>query len=78
AYYDLKKYDLAIADYNKAIALDQNYAHPYYSLGLIAETTGDIQTAIKNYEKAAALYQQQGDDIWYQNAMSNLKRLKGY
>ncbi len=78
AYYDLKKYDLAIADYNQAIELDRNYAHPYYNLGLIAETTGDIQTAIKNYEKAAALYQQQGDDIWYQNAMSNLKKLRGY
>ncbi|WP_354634905.1 trypsin-like peptidase domain-containing protein [Planktothricoides raciborskii] len=77
AYSDLKKYDLAIADYNKAIALDQNFANAYYNLGLIAEITGDVQTAIKNYEKAAALYQQQGDDIWYQNAMNNLKRLRG-
>jgi len=76
-YYYLKKYDLAIADYNKMIELDPNYAHPYYSLGLIAETTGDIQTAIKNYEKAAALFQKQGGDILYQNAMNNLKRLRG-
>ena len=76
AYSDLKKYDLAIADYNKAIELDQNYAAAYNNLGLIAETTGDVQTAINNYEKAAALYQQQGDDIWYQNAMNNLKRLR--
>jgi ribosomal protein S20 len=45
---------------------------------LIAENRGDLQTAIKNYEKAAELYQQQGDDTWYQKAMSKLEELKGY
>ena len=46
---DMGNYEEAIADYNKAIDLDQNYIGPYRS-------RGDLQLHLKQYAAAIATY----------------------
>jgi tetratricopeptide (TPR) repeat protein len=50
-YYNNRQYDIAIADYNKAIALNTHYAKAYYGKGEALSRLG------KNKEAKACLYQ---------------------
>ena len=76
-YYELKGYQEAIANYTMAINLNpDDFAAPYYNRGLIYEIQGENQTAIKDFQKAAELYQQQGNTEWYQNAINKIKELE--
>ena len=52
---DKGKYDDAIADYTKAIALDPNFALAYTNRGLAYAKKGDVDRAIADYDKAIAL-----------------------
>ena len=47
--------DRAIADYDKAIALDPNYAAAYNNRGLIYQKKGEVDRAIADYDKAIKL-----------------------
>ena len=76
-YYDQGKYDLAIADYNQAIQLNPKYAAAYNNRGLTYKAKRNIEKAISDFEKAADLYKQQGNQTWYQNALDQLKKLRG-
>ena len=49
------RYDRAIEDYNKAIALDQNDAKAYYNRGVAYDGKGQYDGAIEDYNKAIAL-----------------------
>ncbi|WP_156331800.1 tetratricopeptide repeat-containing serine protease family protein, partial [Planktothricoides sp. SR001] len=55
--YDLKKYDLAIADYNQAIALDPNYAAAYNGRGNAYKELKKYELAIADFNQAIALDQ---------------------
>ena len=50
---------------------------PYYSRGLTYKAKRNIEKAISDFEKAADLYKQQGNQTWYQNALDQLKKLRG-
>ena len=50
-----KEYDLALADYNEAIRLDQNSAHVYNNRGLIYLAKKDFDRAIADYDRALRL-----------------------
>jgi tetratricopeptide (TPR) repeat protein len=52
---DKGKHDEAIADYDKAIALDPNFALAYSNRGLAYAKKGDVDRAIADYTKAIAL-----------------------
>ena len=49
-YSDLKRYDEALAAYQRAIELDPQFAYPHHGMGL-------VYRALKRYEEALAAYQ---------------------
>ncbi|MDE5103189.1 MAG: tetratricopeptide repeat protein, partial [Trichodesmium sp. St19_bin2] len=75
-YYNQGEYDLAINDYNQAIKINSEYPTTYYDRGLIYKATGNIEKAISDFEKAADLYKEQGNQKWYQNSLDRLKELR--
>jgi tetratricopeptide (TPR) repeat protein len=66
----------AVADYNQALRIDPNHVNAYYNRGLARRGLGDKQGAIQDFQKAADLYQKQGDKDSYQKALNNLKKLQ--
>ena len=66
---DKGKYDDAIADYTKAIALDPNVATAYTNRGLAYKKKGDKEQAIADFRKALEI------DPSYQKAKIILKAL---
>jgi tetratricopeptide (TPR) repeat protein len=75
SYYYLEQYPKALSDYNQAIAINPDYAHAYYNKALIFEDLGDTNTAGTHFERAAELYQQQGNEEDYRDAMEQLEEL---
>jgi tetratricopeptide (TPR) repeat protein len=54
-YYEKGEYDLAIADYNKAIEISPAYIEAYYNRGKIYNAKGQYDLAISDYSKAIAI-----------------------
>ena len=48
-------YDGAIADFDRAIAINPNYAEAYYNRGLVKAEQGDYDGAIADYDRAIAI-----------------------
>ena len=63
-------------DYNQALRINPNYAHAYYNRGVARRDSGDKPGAIQDFQKAADLYQQQGDKDSYEKAINFLRRLQ--
>jgi tetratricopeptide (TPR) repeat protein len=59
-------YDSALNLYQKAVALDPNYAVPYNDMGIIYESKGDIDKAQESYFHAVKI------DPFYESAYTNL------
>ncbi|MFL0770746.1 MAG: tetratricopeptide repeat protein, partial [Prochlorococcus sp.] len=51
----LKDYQSAIADYNKAIAINPQHALAYTNRGIAKELVKDLEGACADWRKAAAL-----------------------
>jgi protein O-mannosyl-transferase len=51
-----KKYDLSIADYTKAIAIDDTFRRGYYNRGLVYTEVGKYDSAIVDFGTAIKLY----------------------
>ena len=66
----------AIADYNEALRINPNYAKAYNVRGNARAELGDKQGAIQDFQKAADLFQKQGDRDSYQKVLDNLRRLQ--
>jgi tetratricopeptide (TPR) repeat protein len=54
-YFDLKKYDLALENYNKAIALDSTQGEYYINRGAVNALTNNMQTALGDFNKGLQL-----------------------
>ncbi|MFW9259666.1 tetratricopeptide repeat-containing serine protease family protein [Nostoc sp. CALU 546] len=65
----------AIKDYNQAIRIDPNYAKAYLLRGQSYYMLENNQEALANYQKAAQLYQQQGNIELYQLVLDIIKDL---
>jgi tetratricopeptide (TPR) repeat protein len=73
-----KKLDAFSLEYNQAIRLNPQDANAYYNRGLTYQAQRNIEKAISDFEKAAELYKQQGNQQWYQNSLAQLTVLRGY
>jgi serine/threonine protein kinase len=72
----LRDFSGAIEDYNKAIFLNPYYDDAYWYRGSAKYNAGDNQGAIEDYRKAAELYQRQGKQDNYQEAVQRIGEIK--
>ena len=75
-YKELKEYQKTIVCYNKAIKLDDKFAHPLYNLGLLYFELKDYQKAIVCYEKALRLSEKEGEKYFVSITKDRLKETK--
>jgi Flp pilus assembly protein TadD len=75
-HYELGDKQGAIDDYNQAIKIDPNYADAYYNRGNARSALGDNFQAISDFQQAAQLYQQQGNNEDYQDALNRIRELQ--
>jgi tetratricopeptide (TPR) repeat protein len=69
-------HEKAIEDYQKAIEIKPDDADAYYAIGFTQTLMeGKRQEAIKNYQKAADLYQQQNKPKYAENARNKVEEL---
>jgi tetratricopeptide (TPR) repeat protein len=66
----------AIDDYTLAIKINPNYANAYYNRGNARSALGDNFQAISDFQQAAQLYQQQGNNEDYQDALNRIRELQ--
>ena len=66
----------AIEDYTHTIRINPNYADAYYNRGNARYDLGNKQGAISDFQQAAKLYQQQGKDEDYQDALNRIRKLQ--
>jgi TolB-like protein/Tfp pilus assembly protein PilF len=59
-YYYARRYDEAIDQFRKTIEIDPAFNHAHWSLGKALEMKGDLEPAMKEYQKAREL----SDDPW--------------
>jgi protein O-mannosyl-transferase len=55
------KFDQAIADFDRAVAIDPEYAKAYYNRGLAYDKMGELNKAIADYRKTISL-----DPVYYE------------
>jgi tetratricopeptide (TPR) repeat protein len=72
----LKDYQGAIQDYNQLIKFNPNDADAYYNRGLAYKSLNNKQKAIADFQTAAQLYQKQGKQDDYRDALSRVKELQ--
>jgi tetratricopeptide (TPR) repeat protein len=76
--YEKQDYQGSLADYNRAISLDPNNALAYGSRGLLkANKLNDRSGGVADLQKAARLFQQQGDTMLYEQVIDALKKIEG-
>jgi tetratricopeptide (TPR) repeat protein/S1-C subfamily serine protease len=76
-YLPLKDYQAAIIDFDQAIKLDPNFALAYLSRALAYGFSGDTPSGIADLQKAAQLFQQQGNTEGYQKTQQLLQQVQG-
>ena len=72
---ELNDCQAGIKDYHRAIAINRSYAEAYTRRGFAYYRLGNRQGAIDSYMTAAELYQQQGKDGEYLDAVKKIKQL---
>ena len=73
---NLKDYQGAISDFNKALKINPNYVDGYAGRGNALYMVGDKRKAREDWETAAQLYRQQGNEDEYEAVINNLRNLK--
>lgn len=69
-------YQGAIADYNETVRLRSNVAASYLHRGLSKKALGDKQGAVVDLQKAAQLFQKQGQVDWYQSTLKSIAEIQ--
>lgn len=67
---------LGIEDYNQAIKFNPNDADAYYNRGIVYASLEDKFQGISDFKQAAKLYQQQGNNEDYQDALNRIRKLQ--
>ena len=73
---NLKDYPAAKADFDRAIEINPNYGDAYYNRARVREFLEDKPGAIADYQKAAELYQKDGNTNDYQDAIKHIEMLQ--
>jgi tetratricopeptide (TPR) repeat protein len=73
---NLKDYPTAKADFDLAIEINPNYGDAYYNRARVREFLEDKAGAIGDYQKAADIYQKDGNTKDYQDALKHLQLLQ--
>ncbi|MEP6490138.1 tetratricopeptide repeat protein [Microcoleus vaginatus GB2-A3] len=73
---NLKDYPAAKADFDRAIEINPNYGDAYYNRARVREFLEDEPGAIADYQKAAELYQKDGNTNDYQDAIKHIEMLQ--
>ena len=73
---NLKDYPAAKADFDRAIEINPNYGDAYYNRARVREFLEDKPGASADYQKAAELYQKDGNTNDYQDAIKHLEMLQ--
>lgn len=73
---NLKDYPAAKADFDRAIEINPNYGDAYYNRARVREFLEDKDGAIADYQKAAEIYQKDGNTNDYQDAIKHLEMLQ--
>ncbi len=66
----------ALDDYTQVIQLKPDFANGYANRGLVNYDLGNKQAALGDFQKAAELYQKQGQEDSYQKALAYIKQLQ--
>ena len=74
-YLNQQKWDLALADFNQAIAINPNLAEAYMGRGGVYVNLGDIKKARENFQRSAELFLTQGNTAGYELAIRLLNSL---
>ncbi|BCL34725.1 serine protease [Nostoc sp. MS1] len=74
ARYELGDFQEAISDYTQALKINPNLAEAYFGRGLAHYDLGDKQGAITDWQKAAELFQQQGNTQPYQKTLELIRK----
>jgi tetratricopeptide (TPR) repeat protein len=64
AYLDRQRYDEAIAEFNKAIEIDPDFADAYYNRGIANSKKGNLNQAISDYTKAIQINPNDSDSYY--------------
>ncbi len=70
----MQKYQQAVKDFNKTIEIDSENANAYYWRGLTYRQRGDREAANPDFQEAANLYEQQGNQQWFQRAKEQMQQ----
>ena len=73
---NLKDYPAAKADFDRAIEINPNYGDAYYNRARVREFLEDKDGAIADYNRAAELYQKDGNTNDYKDAIKHLEMLQ--
>ena len=73
---NLQDYTAAKADFDHAIGINPNYGDAYYNRARVREFLEDKPGAIADYQKAAELYQKDGNTKDYRDAIKHLQILE--
>ena len=65
----------ALADFESAIRLDRDFAKAYFNRGVTRYKLREVQGAFEDFQKAAGLFKQQGRMDYYQDAVSQIRKL---
>ncbi len=75
-YSDLGDFKLAIDDYSAAIKYNPTFAQAYGNRGLAYYEIDELRQALLDTQKAAELFQQQGDQDSYKQALETYRQMK--
>ena len=78
---DLGDYQGAISAYNAAIRINRNWvsrtlADAYYSRGYAKYQIEEKRGALRDFQKAAQLFRDQGNTVWYQKALEAIQSVE--
>lgn len=75
-YNDEGNFSQAIVDYSEAIRCNVTFAQAYGNRGLAYYELDNLRQALLDTQKAAELFQQQGDEEGYQQALATYRQMK--